>query len=441
MTEPSDESIPRCRICLQTDEQEMNPLFDQFYEGQSLAEILNHISTLKIDDAPKWPRRICQKCTSVIISFKDLMKTLQEKEKHFKDVLTKKEEVVFMDEEDYENYVECETGSYDESGNEEQNDMKNDYEYTEELLENKNESEIGYVFEHEHDRKENCRIIDETGNREMKSVKYSCETCGDSFLFKSGFCQHMVQKHNTYILEDEYKLYSADITIRLPPPLPENAVKVIKKTYTSKRAQFQCQICKTIFTTGNDLKDHYNTHKSHVCEHCGAGFIKNSYLRDHLLMHSSERRYTCDICGKKFKYRNGLSVHKNIHVNFRGFMCDTCGQGFNTRSTLKTHMKLKHTDERNFQCPECDLSFKVKSWLDKHFSRKHTSNRTKDYVCSLCGIAYLNKTTLTRHMSDKHTGTPVRHHCNVCEKSYTMRNKLNVHMQKKHNIILNNSMY
>nr|XP_023025564.1 zinc finger protein 99-like [Leptinotarsa decemlineata] len=436
MTELSS-IISKCRICFQIEEREMIPFFEKHYKGKSLAEILNNVSTLKIDNCPKWPTKVCKNCSSVIISFNNLIQILKETEETFKNSSNKKEEVVFMDEEDYNNFIECETGSYVESDNEE---IKPNLEYTtSELTENKQETECGDIFQN--DIKDNCRIIDEMGNREIKSVKYSCESCGDSFLFKSGFCQHMVQKHNTYVMEDEYKQYSKEITIRLPPPLPENAVKVIKKTYISKRARFQCQICKTIFSAGQELKDHYHTHKNHVCEHCGAGFIKSSYLRDHLLMHSSERRYTCEICGKKFKYRNGLSVHKNIHVNFKGFICDTCGQGFNTRSTLKTHMKLKHTDERNFQCSECDLSFKVKSWLDKHFSRKHTSNRTKDYVCNMCGIAYLNKTTLTRHMSDKHTGTPVRHHCNVCDKSYTMKNKLNAHMQKKHNIILMNPVY
>lgn len=287
-----------------------------------------------------------------------------------------------------------------------------------------------------------AKVFDEFGNEEISSRKYTCEECGDSFLYKVGFSSHMVQKHGKYIENHQYDQYSTEITVKLPPASTE--INFIRKQIPKKSIKLEgnnriCQICKEMLPSIEELKEHYNGHKTHICEHCGAAFIKNSYLRDHLLVHTSVKRYTCDICGKKFKYRNGLAVHRNIHVNFRGFMCDTCGQGFNAKSTLKTHMKLKHSDERNWPCPECDLTFKVKSWLDKHYSRKHTLNRTKDFVCNICGIAYLNKTTLTRHITEKHTGTPVRHYCTVCEKSYSMKTKLNIHMQKKHNIILNNS--
>lgn len=431
-----------CITCFQRGETlTMNPYFQHIFDGLSLSNMINSISTLKIEENKVPSANVCQECTNTILSFYNLVKRYKAGQSLFTDI-NKKEEVFFLEEKDYDNYIDCEAVSYKENSDHEDNQNPS---HSPDWPENDQENSIS-KFPNYRDsspkfqEEAKPRVFDEMGNEEISSVKYTCNECGDSFLFRVGFCSHMVQKHNIYIENHMYEKYSTQITIKIPP-LTGDPVNFARKSYTKKNIKtldsFQCQVCRESLETAEDLKEHYNRHKNHICEHCGAAFVKNSYLRDHLLVHTSEKRYPCDICGKKFKYRNGLSVHRNIHVNFRGFMCDTCGQGFNAKSTLKTHIKLKHTNERNFPCPECDLTFKVKSWLDKHYTRKHTFNRTKDFVCNICGVAYLNKTTLTRHISEKHTGTPVRHYCTVCDKSYSMKTKLNMHMQKKHNIILN----
>ncbi|CAG9862797.1 unnamed protein product [Phyllotreta striolata] len=425
--------VTYCTLCYRKDEDiQMNPFFKPFFEGQSLLQILNSVSSLKIEETDSTSSNICQDCTHVIINFQRLIKTYKDRESSHNSVINinKKEDEFFLDEQDYDNYVECQAESFDELDESAGIPVKLVSQWKEEYSEAPSDIKI----------KPN-KVYDEFGNEEIISRKYTCDECGDSFLYKVGFSSHMVQKHSTYIDNQDYEQYSTEITVKIPPASIETKFsrKQLPKRASATNKTLSCHICKKELVSIDELKEHQKSHKTHVCEHCGAAFTKNSYLRDHLLVHTSVKRYSCNVCGKKFKYRNGLAVHRNIHVNFRGFMCDTCGQGFNAKSTLKTHMKLKHSDERNWLCPECPLTFKVKSWLDKHYSRKHTLNRTKDFVCSMCGIAYLNKTTLTRHISEKHTGTPVRHFCTVCEKSYSMKTKLNIHMQKKHNIILNNS--
>ncbi|CAG9839292.1 unnamed protein product [Diabrotica balteata] len=431
-----------CLICRQRYEEIItNSFFNPVYEGLSISNILKSVSTLQIDENKKQSSNICEECTSVIINFYKLVKSYNNREAVLND--STKQEHYFIEEQDYDNYVECETESYKENSDQEDKQITT---HTQDWAEGHKtqedlESKFPKIKENSPvpEEKINAKVFDEMGNEEISSVKYTCDECGDSFLYKVGFSSHMVQKHSIYIENHMYSQYSTQITVKIPAP---KGITFARKYHNKKNTKiltesFQCQICKEHSKSADELKEHYNTHKTHICEHCGAAFLKHSYLREHLVAHTTERRYPCDICGKKFKYRNGLSVHRNIHVNFRGFMCETCGKGFNARSTLKTHMKLKHTNERNYPCPECDLSFKVKSWLDKHYSRKHTLNRTKDFVCNVCGMAYLNKTTLTRHISEKHTGTPVRHYCTICEKSYSMKNKLSLHQQKKHGIILN----
>lgn len=270
---------------------------------------------------------------------------------------------------------------------------------------------------------------------EIVSKKYSCNKCGDVFLMRLGFTHHMLQKHNVCISEQNFEQYSSDIKITLPiDHSVAKQIKYVKKIPLQlKKHQFQCQICRNGFPNKTELKLHYDIHKKFKCDQCDAAFIKNSYLKDHMLMHSTEKKYVCDLCGKAFKYRNGLAVHKTTHSNSKAHICETCGQRFKGKATLLIHIKLKHSvDEKKFACSECDLVFKMKSWLDKHIKRKHTKNRTKDFICSMCGISYLDKTTLTRHMNYKHLGKGKRYSCNICEKSYTMKNKLFNHMQIKH---------
>lgn len=273
---------------------------------------------------------------------------------------------------------------------------------------------------------------------EIFSKKYSCNECGDVFLMKLGFTHHMLQKHSICISERNIDQYSANIKITVPVDFSDNGFQYVKKIplQPKKQHQFQCQICKNGFANRLDLKSHYNIHKTFKCDQCDAAFIKNSYLKDHLLMHSTEKKYICDLCGKAFKFRNGLAVHRTTHSNHKAHICEACGQGFKAKTTLLIHIKLKHSlDEKKFACSECNLVFKMKSWLDKHFKRKHTKNRSKDFICSVCGISYLDKTTLTRHTNDKHLGKGKRFSCQICEKSYTMKNKLFDHMQIKHSTV------
>lgn len=273
---------------------------------------------------------------------------------------------------------------------------------------------------------------------EISTKAYSCDECGDVFLLKCGFSHHMWQKHNTCVSTNNFDQGCFNIKIKIPNDCSARAFKYVQKPpCVVKKCKFQCQICKIEFKDGAELKSHYNIHRTWKCDQCGAAFIKNAYLKDHMSMHAPVKKYVCDVCNKAFKYRNGLAVHKSVHVSDRAHICEACGQGFNARTTLLTHVRLKHgVNEKMYACSECDLEFKVKSWLDKHFQRKHTANRTKDFVCSICGMAYLNKYTLTRHINDKHYGKAKRHYCHICEKSYTMKNKLMLHMQKKHNILL-----
>lgn len=279
------------------------------------------------------------------------------------------------------------------------------------------------------------KIIGETDHEIItETLKYSCGECGDSFLIKIGFNQHMLQKHNVHLRDQDYSKYCSKVIVKQPKSFPE-LIKVPRSLASKTERQSQCRMCKKYFESDTELKEHMNVHKTHVCPVCGSAFLKKYYLTDHLVIHSSQRDYVCHICKASFKHRHGLTAHRNSHKTFRDHTCETCGLGFKDKGTLRVHIKLKHSDDRNFACSECPLTFKLKSFLDKHFIRKHTE-RTKDFVCSKCGVAYLNKTTLLRHISEKHSGKSPQHICAVCGKSFCVKLVLNKHLQSIHKISL-----
>ncbi|XP_057665113.1 zinc finger protein 254-like [Diorhabda carinulata] len=448
--------LGKCRICLQMD-CEMDSFFNVYYEDLSLAKVFRNITSFDVEEDDRLPKNICISCRSTIINFNNLISIFQDTEVYLKNQLCKQEllEDVFTEEIILEE-TECDEAEEDhkdfnyETGNKIQqnfmqlNNVNGEYDYKCDYISELSEFCPKEDVNHSDPKDKSNNQISEVKNtleklsangefRYVNAVKYICE-CGDSFLYKMGFRHHKQYRHNVILDEDDFQKYSEAIQLTIPTGY-SNPIEYVSPRQLLKRNKLVCRICSTKFETKEEVKVHEEIHKTHICDKCGAAFLKKSYLQDHQLMHSEERRYGCKVCGKAFKHRHTLSVHKKTHEDVRGFICEVCGDSFRARATLHTHTLLKHSDIKNFPCPSCNLRFNLKSSRDKHFVRKHTFNREKSFVCSKCGAAYLNKTTLTRHISDKHLGQAKYYHCTICEnKMYVMKKGLRTHMMKKHGI-------
>lgn len=102
-----------CRICLsKVIYQDADPLFEPLNDGYTIAEILDAISDIKVNElhvcknvsiiaiyfqlendfaVPSW---VCKNCSKIIFDFRYLVKTFYDSEEYFKATLSKKEEFV-----------------------------------------------------------------------------------------------------------------------------------------------------------------------------------------------------------------------------------------------------------------------------------------------------------------------------------------------------------
>ena len=84
------------------------------------------------------------------------------------------------------------------------------------------------------------------------------------------------------------------------------------------------------------------------CHLCGKGFSKASYLKRHVLSHSSVKPYRCDICNWGFFQHCNLKRHMASHTledGAAGFKCEHCSANFTTKSVLSVHLRDAHGDK------------------------------------------------------------------------------------------------
>lgn len=261
--------------------------------------------------------------------------------------------------------------------------------------------------------------------------KYECKECGDSFLYTIGIISHMSKTHGLNDIDCEK--YSVKTFRKVKKPVSHEAQDCPLDAMDIPPSAHQCQMCKIEFPDNATLKTHLNIHKRHICEVCGHGFLKRSYLIDHQAVHQTEKNFKCKFCDKTFRTRTVLVAHKRRHIHPGRCVCDHCGKRFNDNSTLKTHILLLHTKERNFKCVICGLTFPLKSTLEKHVQR-HLTRETGEqkFPCDKCHMRYKDKSSLDRHKLVKHSGLDVRAKCEYCEKSYTTTTKLVRHRKLHH---------
>ncbi|XP_031767753.2 zinc finger protein 569-like isoform X2 [Galleria mellonella] len=116
--------------------------------------------------------------------------------------------------------------------------------------------------------------------------------------------------------------------------------------YPAMKTPCMCEQCGRIFQSMALLKDHMWVHtgeKRFKCDRCDKSFTQKTNLVFHLRVHSATRpTYECPLCGKHFAFFNNRRRHMFIHTGLKPFKCETCGKCFTTAGEQRAHVDHVH---------------------------------------------------------------------------------------------------
>lgn len=197
-----------------------------------------------------------------------------------------------------------------------------------------------------------------------------------------------------------------------------------------KGNHFECMHCNRKFVKYKLLVEHVKQHYSnHFCDQCGAVFITEHTLKNHLGTHQVGS-FPCSVCNKMFKNQISLMQHiKVIHKKAKRNICGVCDQAFRNY-----YDKLKHMmEDHGIQVPEYKCTYCPRVFILNAHWRAHEKTHIKPntYTCDLCQYKHHDKTALRRHMvvhSDER-----KFKCEVCKKAYARGRTLKEHMRIHNN--------
>ncbi|XP_058818996.1 zinc finger protein OZF-like [Topomyia yanbarensis] len=212
-----------------------------------------------------------------------------------------------------------------------------------------------HLLKHSKDVHEQHRTINE-------ERPFECEICYKRYTSKRGLNLH---KGNPY----QSKQYQCSVCGKRFSNL---MVLANHERSHLKLKPFECVVCSKRFGTQSNLLAHLKLHSvvpehtKHVCNYCGKGFSRKSYLKHHYsLLHSEDTPFACTFCSSKFKAKANLRLHLRTHTQERPYSCELCDRAFMYPTDRKRHM-IQHTGQKPFKCADCDKAFTRKGLLQKH---------------------------------------------------------------------------
>lgn len=97
-------------------------------------------------------------------------------------------------------------------------------------------------------------------------------------------------------------------------------------------------------------------------------------------------------------------------------------------------MVVHSSDRKPFKCPYCILRYSYQSHLKQHIEKNHFVKDDLNHYCVICKIHFTKKSQLHKH-NYIHTGEKAfKCYYPFCDKSFFNEGKLNLHIQKSHNL-------
>ncbi|XP_045783506.1 zinc finger protein 345-like isoform X1 [Maniola jurtina] len=234
-----------------------------------------------------------------------------------------------------------------------------------------------------------------------------------------------------------------------------------KDKHDLKSGRLECKICHLRYNTKQSLNSHTAAAHSRrfICTMCSHISLTKNQAVVHERWHNGHQ-YPCKLCDKRFiKPTSYLSHMRKAHSNLSEHVCHKCGESFAGRHGLLMHMSKSHKHDdteseivldptSNSYCKECGIQFLTLDAYNLHLlsSQKHKhavwkENGSKCIICNTSISSYDHEKHARMHLKElkskvtedvEATPPTVQIPCTQCNKTFTSRSKLHMHVKRMH---------
>ncbi|XP_052747372.1 zinc finger protein 665 [Bicyclus anynana] len=141
----------------------------------------------------------------------------------------------------------------------------------------------------------------------------------------------------------------------------------------------------------------------HMCDQCGRIFQSKFLLKQHMLVHASQKRFKCDHCDKSFARKAVIENHMWVHFGEKPHKCEHCAKSFARKPNLLAHLRVHSSNRPTYECPLCGKHF---AFLNNRRRHMFLHTGLKPFNCNMCGKCFPTSGEHRAHVDHVHLNKP-----------------------------------